>query len=66
MIVNKHMDDLINIAPVKANHDLRGFRQLYNLVEVHVRGRKALGAPSASYGSLLSSVLMNKYYRKYV
>lgn len=54
MIVNKHMDDLINIAPVTANHDLRGLRQLYDLVEVHVRGLKALGVPSESYGSLLS------------
>lgn len=54
------MDDLTNMAPVYSNHDLRGMRQLYNLVEVHVRGIKALGAPSASYGSLLSSVLMSK------
>lgn len=60
MIVNKHMDDLINMAHVYSNHDLRGMRQLYDLVEVHVRGLKALGVPSASYGSLLSSVLMNK------
>ena len=60
MIVNKHTDDLINMAPVYSNHDLRGMRQLYDLVEVHVRGLKALGVPSESYDSLLSSVLMNK------
>ena len=30
MIVNKHMDDLINMAPVHSNHDLRGMRQLYD------------------------------------
>jgi len=60
MIVNKHTDDLINMAPVYSNHDLRGMRQFYDLVEVHVRGLKALGVPSESYDSLLSSVLMNK------
>ena len=60
MIVNKHMDDLINMAPVYSNHNLRGMRQLYDLVEVHVHGLKALGVPSESYGSLLSSVVMNK------
>ena len=60
MIVNKHTDDLINMAPVYSNHDLRGMRRLYDLVEVHVRGLKALGVPSESYDSLLSSVLMNK------
>ena len=41
MIVNKHMDDLINMAPVYSNHGLRGLRQLYDLVDVHVRGVKA-------------------------
>ena len=51
MIVNN--DDLINMAPVYSNHDLRGLRQLYDLVEVHVRGVKALEVPSESYGSLL-------------
>ena len=66
MIVNKHMDDLISMAPVCSNHDLRGLRQLYDLVEAYVRGYKALGVPSESYGSLLSSVLMNKYHKKYV
>ena len=46
------------MAPVYSNHDPRGMRQLYDLVEVHVRGLKALGVPSESYGSLLSSVFM--------
>ena len=53
MIVNKHMDDLINMAPVYSNHGLRGLRQLYDLVDVHVRGVKTLEVPSESYGSLL-------------
>ena len=60
MIVNKHMDNPINMAPGYSNPDLRGLRQLYDLVEVHVRGLKALGVTSESYGSLLSSVLTNK------
>ena len=60
MIVNKHIDDHINMAPVYSNHDLRDMRQLYDLVEVHVRGLKALRVPSESYGRLLSSVFMNK------
>ena len=53
MIVNKHMDDLINMAPVYSNHGLRGLRQLYDLVDVHVRVVKTLEVPSESYGSLL-------------
>ena len=57
MIVNKHMDNLTNMATGYSNPDLRGLRQLYDLVEVHVRCLKALGVTSESYGSLLSSVL---------
>ena len=53
MIVNKHMDDLINMVPVYSNHGLRGLRQLYDFVDVHVWGVKALEVPSESYGSLL-------------
>ena len=60
IFLNKHMDDFINMAHVYSSYDLRGLRQLYDLVEVHVRGLKALGVPSEFYGSLLSSVLMNK------
>ena len=60
MIINKHMEGLLNMAPVTSNHDLRGLRRIYHLVEVHVRGLKALGVSSESYGNLLSSVLMNK------
>ena len=60
MTVNKHMDDFINMAHVYSSYDLRGLRQLYGLVEVHVRGLKALGVPSDFYSSLLSSFLMNK------
>ena len=47
------MDDPINMAPVYSNHGLRDLRQLYNFVDVHVRGVKALEVPSESYGSLL-------------
>ena len=60
MIINKHMEGLLNMAPVTFNHDLKGLRRIYDSVEVHVRGLKALGVSSESYGNLLSSILMNK------
>ena len=60
MIINKHMAGLLNMAPVSSNQDLRGLRRIYDLVEVHIRGLKALGVSSESYGSLLSPVLMNR------
>ena len=55
------MDALLNTHAVALPHNLKGLRHLYDSVETQiVRGLRALGVPSESYGSLLSSVLMNK------
>ena len=59
-IIRKHMDVLLSIGGVASQHNLKGLRHLHDLVESQVRGLRALGVPSKSYGSLLSSVLMNK------
>ena len=59
-IVTKHMDALMGLEAVTSNHNLKGLRRLYDLVETHTRSLCSLGIPSTSYGSLLSSVVMNK------
>ena len=59
-IITKHMDTLLNVEPMTSAHNLKGLRCLYDDVESHVRSLKALGVASESYGSLLSSVLLNK------
>lgn len=56
-IISRHMDILLNVEAVASQHDLRGLRHLYDLIESHVR---ALKSPSDSYGALLSSVLLSK------
>ena len=58
-IINRHMDILLNVSPV-TNQDTRKLRELYDTLEAHVRSLKSLGIPSNSYGSLLSSIIMNK------
>ena len=58
-IINRHMDILLNVSPV-TNQDTRKLRELYDPLESHVRSLKSLGIPSNSYGSLLSSIIMNK------
>ena len=58
-IINRHMDILLNVSPV-TNQDTRKLRALYDTLEAHVRSLKSLGIPSNSYGSLLSSIIMNK------
>ena len=60
LIVSKHMDALLNLPTVHSHHDLRGFRHLIDLIEMNVRGLKALGVTAESYGGLLTSIMMNK------
>ena len=59
-IISKHRDVLLNAEPVTSQHNLSGLRHLYDLIESHIRSLKSLGVTSESYGSLLSSVLLNK------
>ena len=60
LIVNRHMDLLLNLEGVTSQHNLKGLRQLCDVVESNVRGLRALGVPSTSYGGLLSSILISK------
>ncbi len=59
-IVAKHMDVLIHVDAVTSTHNVKGLRRLYDLVESNVRSLRSLGVESASYGSLLASVLITK------
>ena len=60
LIINRHMEILLKLEPVTSPTNLRALRTLYDRVESHVRGLKSLGVSAGSYGSLLSSVLMEK------
>ena len=60
LIINQHMEALLNIASMTSHHDTRGLRKLYDKVESHVRGLRSLGVSAESYGGLLTSVLVNK------
>ena len=60
VIVSRHMEILLNLTAVPGEHDLKGLRRLYNDVEANVRSLKALGVEQASYGTMLTSVLLTK------
>ena len=59
-IIDRHMDQLLNVTAVKSANDLSALRRLFDQVETHVRGLKSLGVAADTYGSLLLSVLFNK------
>ena len=60
LIVNRHMEILLNVEAVSSQYNLKALRHLLDIIESNVRGLRALGVPSSSYGGLLSSVLINK------
>ena len=59
-IITKHMDLLLNIEPITFQHNLKGLQHLYDTVESQVCSLKALGVSADSYGSMVSSVFINK------
>ena len=60
LIIDKHMNSLLNLPSVTSHYDLKGLRRLYDSTESNVRGLRALGISAESFGSLLTSILMDK------
>ena len=59
-IIGKHMEILLNAESVSSANQVAALRKLYDKIESNVRGLASLGVTSDSYGSLLSSVLIQK------
>ena len=64
LIITKRMEVLLSVVAIMSEHNLKGLRHLYDVVEAQVRGLKSLGVPAKAYGSLLTSVLLNKLPRE--
>ena len=60
VIISKHMDTLMNMDAISSDRNLKELRRLYDHTESHVRSLKSLGIEAASYGALLSPVLLAK------
>ena len=60
LIINQHMQQLLKVDEVSSQHDVKGLRHLHDIIESNLRSLKSLDVSAESYGSLLSSVLMDK------
>ena len=60
VIISKHMDALMKLEAVTFAKNLKDLRHIYDLTEAHVRSLRSLGIDSATYGALLSPVLLSK------
>ena len=60
LIINKHMDALLQFEAISSLQNTRALRKLFDNISGHVRSLKSLGIEPESYGGLLCPVLLNK------
>lgn len=58
LVINAHMNKLLNMTPVKRTNDIVSLHKLYDDCEVQVQSLDALGVVSDTYGSLLCPILL--------
>ena len=59
IIINCHMENLMEIQPVYSSTDIRKVRMLYNAIEQNCRALEALGVTSSSFEAVLVPVLLH-------
>ena len=59
-IIDRHMSLLLNTERVSSVNNITALRRLSDNIEMNMRALKALGVKPESYGSLLSSVLVQR------
>ncbi len=60
VIINSHMESLLNLTQVSNEQDIKNLRKLYDNIETHVRSLKSLGIDFIQYGALLVPMIMSK------
>ena len=60
VIINSHMNALMNMTSLKSASDLKALRKFYDDIEAHVRGLESMKVLKQEYGSMMISVLMAK------
>ncbi|GBL94040.1 hypothetical protein AVEN_185016-1 [Araneus ventricosus] len=58
LIVDYHMNNLLNLTPVRKSFDVIALRNLYDQLEVNIRGVESLGISPDSYSCLLLPIIM--------
>ena len=54
------MDALLKLPSVNSVHETKKFRELFDKIEINIRGLNALGVESQSFGNLLVPIVMEK------
>ena len=60
LLISNYMDALLKLPSVNSVHETKTLRELFDKIEINVRGLNALGVESQSFGNLLVPVVMEK------
>jgi len=58
LLVNVHLNKLLNITPLKHSSDIKMLRKIYDDIQINIRSLESLNVSLDSYGSLLSPILL--------
>ena len=60
VIERAHVNELLNVAPVFNERDTAGLRRLYDKIEIHHRGLKALEVNASTYEGIVVPAIVGK------
>ncbi|XP_054713000.1 uncharacterized protein LOC129222513 [Uloborus diversus] len=58
LIINSHMNKLLNLEPVRSSSNILGLRNLYDQLLINIRNLDSLNVASGSYGHLLNPIVL--------
>ena len=60
LLISKYMDALLKLPCVNSVHERKNLGELFDKIEINIRGLNALGIESQSFGNLLVAIVMEK------
>ena len=58
LLINTHLDNLLNIPPLKNSNDLNNFRIIVDKCKTQIRSLETLDVVTDSYGSILHQIIL--------
>lgn len=58
ILINSHLNNLLNIPPLRNSNDLIRFRTIVDKCQTQIRSLESLGVVSSTYGSILCPILL--------
>ena len=60
IVIERAVNDLLNVSPVYHDKDTAGLRRLYDTIEVHHRGLRALDMDASTYERIVVPAIIGK------